>query len=127
MVNAEDIQDGILSQISVIRDTNNLPPLFHSDEISAVSADYAEIVSVLGSYVPDLDGETPSIRLMEAGISFVFAGEAGFIAFVADVDEAMEILMNEFGELINDPEFTKIGISVLPSGNKTICVINFTG
>ena len=77
-------------------------------------------------YAPNLDSKTPSIRLTEAGISFGIAGEAGFVAVVADADEAIEILMNGYGELINNPEWTKIGVAIITSGDYTICVINWT-
>lgn len=113
----EDLEQEMLNKINYERLQNGLQPLVMDEQARQVARDYGRYIFKFGHFAHnDLEGRTPSERMREAGVEYLFTGEN--LAFAKDLDTAHRGLMNSEGHRANILHvfFSKVGIGVIDGG-----------
>ncbi len=99
------------------RAKNGLELLFYDKKLQQVARSHSDDMLRQGYFAHrSLDGRTPFLRMEDAGITYLYAGEN--LALAPTTGLAMQGLMNSPGHRANilNPHFNKIGIGVIDGG-----------
>ncbi|GAA0549569.1 CvpA family protein [Chitinophaga japonensis] len=113
----------MLGMLNEERRKNGLDPLKADPEMKTVARSHSQDMLVSGYFSHiDLEGQTPSERMREAGVRFLVAGEN--LALSPTLQLAHNGLMNSPGHRANilNPSFGRVGIGILDGGKHGLMV-----
>ncbi|MHC4662011.1 MAG: CAP domain-containing protein [Planctomycetota bacterium] len=102
----------VYDRINEERTNRGLNTLLYNNELADVADWYAGRLQRAHTtyYNAFYDGKTPEIRISEAGIEYIKAGECGYINPSGDTTHPFDGMMEDYSHVLMDPDFTHVGI-----------------